>query len=195
MKAFIPILLLLAGTAQAEVYKTITPDGEVIYSDVRTSGAKQMNVPKAQTYTPAPLPKKVLLPVETDLEPELYESFVIEAPQNEETIRDNLGNVELLVTLAPGLIAKDGHRIEYYLDGEPHGRRTVDIRKTFVNVDRGEHQLSAAVVDKTGKVIISTEPVTVFMHRESLLHPKNPLNPNNPNRPPNPGAPPRAPSP
>ena len=183
MKAFIPILLLLAASVQAEVYKTITPDGEVIYSDVRTGDAKQMNVPRAQTYTPPPMPAPALLPVTTEVEPDIYNSFVVDSPLDQQTIRDNLGNVELLVTLEPGLIARDGHRIEYYLDGEPNGRRTVDTRKTFVNVDRGEHQLSAAVVDKRGKVIIRTEPVTVFMHRESLLHtkPKNPLNPSNPN--------------
>ncbi|MDX1697061.1 MAG: DUF4124 domain-containing protein, partial [Thiohalobacterales bacterium] len=156
MKAFIPLLLLLASSVQAEVYKTITPDGEVIYSDVRTRDSRQMNVPSAQTYSPPPLPAPALLPVTTDVEPELYKSFVVESPQNEATIRDNLGNVELLVTLDPELLAGDGHRIEYYLDGEPHGRRTVDTRKTYVNVDRGEHQLSAAVVDQSGKVIIST---------------------------------------
>ena len=173
MKAFIPLLMLLATPALAEVYKTITPSGEVIYSDVKTRGAKQMNVPKPQVYTPPPLPAPVNPPPEKEEDKAVYSSFIIDSPVNEETIRDNLGNITLLLTLEPELIAGQGHRIQYFLDGEPHGRSTVDTEKTFTNVERGEHQVSAVVVDSAGKTLIDTPPVTVFLHRESLLHPKN----------------------
>jgi hypothetical protein len=195
MKVIIPVLLLLTMPVQAEVYKTITPDGEVIYSDVRTNGAKQLNVPKPQTYTPPPLPVSVQQPAVEEDESGIYTSFVIDSPVNEETVRDNLGNVELLVTLEPALIAKNGHRIEYYLDGEPHGRPTVDTRKTFTSLDRGEHQLSAAVVDDKGTAIIRTQPVTVYLHRpstqqvNSLLNPDNPNSPKHPDHPQNPANP------
>ena len=171
MKVFIPLLLLFATPALAEVYKTVTPDGEVIYSDVKTRDSKAFNVPKAQVYTPPPLPLPVNPPVVPEEEKELYSSFTIDSPVNEETIRDNLGNIPLLVTLEPELIAKDGHRIQYFLDGEPHGRRTVDTEKTFTNVDRGEHRLSAAVVDDSGNSIINTPQVTVFVKRASLQNP------------------------
>ena len=173
MKVFIPLLLLFATPALAEVYKTVTPDGEVIYSDVKTRDSKAFNVPKAQVYTPPPLPVPVNPPPEKEEDKAIYSSFVIDSPVSEETIRDNLGNIPLLLTLEPELIAKDGHRIQYFLNGEPHGRRTVDTEKTFTNVERGEHQVSAVVVDGAGKTLIDTPPVTVFMHRESLLHPKN----------------------
>ncbi len=178
MKVIIPVLLLLATPALADVYKTVTPDGEVIYSDVKTRGAKQMNVPKAQTYTPPPLPVPVNQPVVPE-EKAAYSTFTIDSPVNEETIRDNLGNISLLVTLEPELVAKDGHRIQYFLDGKPHGRKTVDLQKTLVNVERGEHQLSAVVVDNDGKVIIDSEPVTIYLKRESIKHPNNPRNPAN----------------
>ena len=200
MKVIIPILLLLATPALAEVYKKVTPSGEVIYSDVKTQGAKQMSVPKAQTYTPPPLPVPVNPPVVPEQEKAIYSDFSIDSPVNEETIRDNLGNITLLLTLEPELIAKDGHRIQYFLDGKPHGRRTVDTEKTFTNVDRGEHQLSAAVVDKSGALLIDTPPVTVFVHRASLLNPNLPRDsagiivPRKINQPANPSAPPPAPA-
>jgi len=76
----------------------------------------------------------------------IYQSLVIDTPVNEETIRDNQGNIELLVSSKPGLIRTDGHRIVYYLDGKQHGRRTVDTRKVFTNVDRGEHILTVATI-------------------------------------------------
>lgn len=181
MKVFIPVLLLLATPVLAEVYKKVTPSGEVIYSDVRTQGAKQLNVPEPQTYTPPPLPVAVNSSLEQKEDKALYSSFVIDSPVNEETIRDNLGNVPVLLTLEPKLIAKDGHRIQYFLDGKLHGRKTVDMQKTMVNVDRGEHTLSAVVIDQSGAPIISTTPVTVFVHRSSSQLPNSPLNPNNPN--------------
>ncbi len=179
MKVIIPVLLLLATPALADVYKTVTPDGEVIYSDVKTRGAKQMNVPKAQTYTPPPLHVRVNQPVEPEKDQAIYSSFAIDSPVDKETIRDNLGNIPLLLTLEPELVAKDGHRIQYFLDGKPHGRKTVDLQKTLVNVDRGEHQLSAVVVDNDGKVIINSGPVTIYLQRESIRHPNNPRNPAN----------------
>ena len=204
MKVVILILLLLAMPVQAEVYKTITPEGEVIYSDVRTNGAKPINVPKAQTYTPPPLPVRAQpQPLEQEADNGMYSSFVIDSPQNtdtvrdeqgnlEYTVRDNLGNLELLVTAKPKLIAKDGHRIQYYLDGEPHGRPTVDTRKVYTSVDRGEHKLSAAILDNRGKVIIRTATAKVHLHRlssqqpNSLTNPDNPKSPRHPDNPRNP---------
>jgi len=174
MKVIIPVLLLLATPALADVYKTVTPDGEVIYSDVKTRGAKQFDVPKAQVYTPPPLPVPVNQPVVPEKDKAIYSSFAIDSPVNEETIRDNLGNIPLLVTLEPELIAKDGHRIQYFLDGKPLGRPTVDTEKTYTSVDRGEHQLSAAVLDKDGTPIIKTPPVKVFVQHASLLNPNFP---------------------
>ena len=173
MKAIISVLLLLATPAVAQVYKTVTPDGEVIYSDVKTRGAKQMNVPKPQTYTPPPLPVPVNPPAVTEKKA-VYSSFTIDSPVNEETIRDNLGNIPLLLTLEPELNDKDGHRIQYFLDGKPHGRPTVDTEKAYTNVDRGEHQLSAAVIDKDGASVIDTPSVKVFVQRASLLNPNIP---------------------
>jgi hypothetical protein len=60
------------------------------------------------------------------------------------------------------------------------------------NIERGEHTLSASVLDESGTVIIASKPVTVFVKRESVLHEKDerllpPGVPENPNiRSPNP---------
>ena len=168
---------------QAEVFKTVTPDGEVIYSDVKTRGSKQMNVPEPQTYTPVPVPVPVQAAVsEQEADSAIYKSLVIDSPVNEETVRDNQGNIEILISSTPALIRTDGHRIVYYLDGEQHGRRTVDTRKVFTNVDRGEHILTVAIVDTNNAVIIESQPVKVFLHRASVQQRFNPMNPNNPNK-------------
>ncbi len=183
MKVIIPLLLLIAMPLQAEVFKTVTPDGEVIYSDVKTSGSKQMNVPEPQTYTPVPLPQTVQDAVsEQEADSVIYKRLVIDTPVNEETIRDNQGNIELLISSEPELIRTDGHRIVYYLDGKKHGRRTIDTRKVFTNVERGEHILTVAIVDTNNAVILESQPVKVFLHRASVQQRFNPMNPNNPNK-------------
>ena len=43
------ILLLLAGSAHAEVYKSINADGEVVYSDTPTQGAEAVKLPARMT--------------------------------------------------------------------------------------------------------------------------------------------------
>lgn len=178
MKLIPLILLSLAMPAQAEVYKTVTPDGQVVYSDTPTTGARPMNVPEITTYAPPPLP--VLAPVQRPDEiTAVYDSFEVDSPGDESTVRDSVGNIEMLVTLQPGLIVKQGHRIEYYDNGKQHGRPTVDTRKVFTSLDRGEHTLSAVVIDENGQQLISTRPVTVYLHKPSILHPNNPLNPAN----------------
>jgi len=182
MKVIIPVLLLMTMPLQAEVFKTVTPDGEVIYSDVKTSGSKQMNVPEPQTYTPVPVPVQQAVNEQEEADNAIYKSLVIDSPVNEETVRDNQGNIELLISSTPALIRTDGHRIVYYLDGKQHGRRTVDTRKVFTNVDRGEHILTVAIVDTNDAVIIESQPVKVFLHRASVQHRFNPMNPNNPNK-------------
>ena len=45
MKYSAYLLVLLATTAQAEVYKSINADGEVIYSDIPSQGAKPVQMP------------------------------------------------------------------------------------------------------------------------------------------------------
>jgi len=184
MKVIIPLLLLIAVPLQAEVFKTVTPDGEVIYSDVKTSGSKQMNVPEPQTYTPVPVAVQQAVSEQQADEADnaIYQSLVIDSPVNEETVRDNQGNIELLISSTPALVRTDGHRIVYYLDGKQHGRRTVDTRKVFTNVDRGEHILTVAIVDTNDAVIIESQPVKVFLHRASVQQRFNPMNPNNPNK-------------
>ena len=178
MKVFIALVVLLALPVQADVYKSVTADGEVIYSDQPSPGATLMNAPALSTYAPPPLPTFTPAPAKAEKK-EIYETFVIDSPVDEATVRDSQGNVEFLVTLKPPLLAKYGHRLEYYVDGNAHGRRTVDTRKVFTGLERGEHQLSVAVVDEDGEKVISAEPVMVYLRRNSIFLPGNPQNPKN----------------
>ena len=173
------ILLLLAGSAQAEVYKSINEAGEVVYSDTRTQGAEAMKLPALPTYTPPPVTPTTNSKVESE-KTAIYENLVFLKPEDDATIRNNQGIINAELKLTPALRGKLKHRVQFYLDGEAYGEPVRSIRTTMSNVDRGEHSLTASVLDANGDTLISADPVIVHLHRESI---HNPNNPNNPNRP------------
>ena len=173
------IMLLLAGSAHAEVYKSINADGEVVYSDTRTAGAEAMKLPALPTYTPPPVTQPIAGAAES-VEKTAYEDLVFVKPEDDATVRNNQGIINIELKLTPALRSKRGHRIQFYLDGEAYGEPVSSIRTTMSNVDRGEHSLTASVLDTNGESLISTAPVIVHLHRETI---NNPNHPNNPNRP------------
>jgi len=167
MKYSVYMLLLLAATAQAEVYKSINANGEVVYSDIPSQGAERVQMPELPTYTPVPLPVAAPpAPVpSTPAAEEAYSAFSMAQPHAEETIRGTAGRVDVSLTLEPALQVEAGHGIQYFLDGKPHGKPVAQLSTSLLNVDRGTHSVSAAVVDDSGKEIMKTTPVTIYIHR------------------------------
>jgi len=173
------IMLLLTGSAQAEVYKSINEAGEVVYSDSPSKGAEVMHMPELPTYTPPPVAEPVAATTEP-VETASYSEIEFVKPENGATIRNNQGIINAELKLVPALRRRSNQRIQFYLDGEPYGAPGTSIRTTMANVDRGEHTLTASVLDAGGEAVISSDPVIVHLHRETIY---NPNNPNNPNRP------------
>jgi hypothetical protein len=164
------ILLLMASAAvHAEVYKSINADGEVVYSDQPTRGAERIKMPDLPSYTPQPA-RTLGRSKRATVQQIHYEHFTLSSPANEATVRNNLGTVLIETALAPALMSSLGHSIQYYLDGVAHGAAIDRTTLTLANVDRGQHQLSASVLDASGNVLISTAEITVFVKRASKLH-------------------------
>jgi hypothetical protein len=178
MKFPVYLLVLLAATAHAEVYKSTNADGEVIYSDVPSLGARRMQMPELPTYTPVPLPVAPAAPADaTGAVDAGYSTMALDKPRNEESIRSNAGILNVAVSLEPALQSDRGHRVQFFLDGEPQGKPVARLSTSFMNVARGTHTLSAAVIDEGGASLITSAPVTFHLQRTSILQPKNPLNP------------------
>jgi len=172
-------MLLLAGSAHAEIYKSINAAGEVVYSDTRTQGAETLKMPALPTYTPPPATSSTTSKAKT-VETAIYDDFVFLTPEDDATIRNNQGIINAELKLTPALRGKLNHRVQFYLDGEAYGEPGSSIRTVMSDVERGMHSLTASVLDANGESLISTDPVIVHLHRESIF---NPNNPNNPNRP------------
>ena len=170
MKRILILLVLFACQAHAEVYKSINADGEVVYSDTPTQGAERLNMPALPTYTPPPLATPGFTPAQAPEKKDYYESFAFISPTNEETVRNNLGILNIQLKLTPALQGRLRHRVQFFLNGEPYGTPVGNTSLTISNLDRGDYILSAAVVDADGNTLISTGDIVVYMKRHSILN-------------------------
>jgi hypothetical protein len=173
MKRILILLVLVACQANAEIYKSINADGEVVYSDTPSKGAETVKMPALPTYTPPPVPASSYSPAQTEEKKDYYKTFAFISPVNEETVRNNLGILNIEAKLTPVLQGRLGHRVQFYLNGEPYGEPVGKTSLTISNLDRGEYTLSAAVVDSAGAAQITTDDVVVYMKRHSILNPPN----------------------
>ncbi|MGD9602068.1 MAG: hypothetical protein AB7O21_04240 [Gammaproteobacteria bacterium] len=103
--------------------------------------------------------------------PAAYGSIEILSPQHEETLRDNGGDVTVRVRTRPRLRAGTGHHLRILLDGRLQGIASERTEIGLRNLDRGSHQIVAVIVDADGQELVRSAPVTVYLHRRSLLHP------------------------
>lgn len=162
-------LLLISFSPQAELYKGIDADGNVIYTDIEIPNAEKIPMPSPNIIQ---MPK--LEPVEKIIEKKArgYSTFKLEQPKNNATLRINDGNVTVSLSLTPDLDTKAGDTISILVDGRVVTKGSTTLTTQVLNIDRGEHTISAAIKDKNNKTIISSNTVIFHMKRQSILHPK-----------------------
>ena len=165
--------IVFAATVAAQtVYESQGKSGPV-FSDQPSPGAKPITVgptnvvpstppPAAQPDTPAPPPS--------------YRSLAVAEPENEGTIHSNTGAFEVRVRSSPGLRSSAGDRLRLVLDGNllpgSYGSSRIRLTESDWQSAAGgggvEHTLQAAIVDKTGRLLIESPPVTFYVHRAAV---------------------------
>jgi hypothetical protein len=169
-------ILLLAGlspVALGEIYKTVDANGNVVFTDIAPvdrSGqpaAQPVTVDPVNSYQPPPAP----VPQQGDAPPEsddvgYYAEIAVISPLEDETIRDNSGNVQIQITIAPRL--RGDHRLMLILDGNDIGLEAVNGVFELSNVDRGTHTAAGRVIDQLGNTVIESSPVTFNLMRVAL---------------------------
>jgi hypothetical protein len=164
--AYFLCLMLAMGAAQAgKVYKYTLANGDVVYSDKPPPAdqAEEVTLEPLQSFTVPPAP-----PLEDSTAPERepeavgYEEFKVTSPSNDQTIRDNGGNVHVSLSLTPGL--QGGHSIDVMMDGQSIGSGS-GTSVTLTEVDRGTHTVQAAIKDSEGKEIARSNSVIFHLKR------------------------------
>jgi hypothetical protein len=161
-----------AGTASAETYKWVDAQGQVHYSDrPPESGGVKVELLPAQTYHAPAVSKATAADTSrTTAGAESYSVFELASPRPGETFSNTGGTLGVQVRIEPAL--QPGHSLWLYLDGKRiDGLSTTGTSFELQNVWRGEHQLLAAVIDNSGKPVVTTAPVTFVMQQHSIAKP------------------------
>jgi hypothetical protein len=88
-----------------------------------------------------------------------YTSFSIISPADQETIQ-NQPDVTVSLKVEPALQGSD--KIQVYVDGKAWGEPQAATTISLGRLDRGTHQLSAAIVDANHKVVKQSNSVTAY---------------------------------
>lgn len=169
-------LSILVGSVLGAIYRSVDDQGNVTFSDQPNGVSEAVELPPVMTY-PAPSFPASSPPVsdKSDKKPAPgYENFAVVSPGQDQAFWDGAGNVQVKLSLSPGLRTDAGHRVVFYLDGQSGGEPDTTLEKIFRTVDRGQHTVSAAIVDAGGAVIIETEKVTFQLHRAAVPQPPPP---------------------
>jgi len=189
-KSLLLIFLVFFNTVNARVYKGVSSDGEVVYSDVPFRDSAEFNAPPiAVLEMPDVILDKVLFEktakeekievdklaaekaeadnVEISRQAEFpYTKFFIESPKDKQSIWNN-PELEVSLYLTPSLNNVKKHKIWLLLDGEPLVKNSVSVSIPTGRLERGEHKLQAQVRDSKGKLITKTKTIIVYIHYSS----------------------------
>ncbi len=159
------LLVLLWLPVSADVYRWTDDKGVVHYTDKPPAGnAKPVELPKLQTYKPGATPAPSATPDDdAAAAPVAASSIAIVTPQPEETIRDSEGKVSVVVNAA----VETGQGLVYYLDGKAQNEPTPSTGYLLLGVERGEHQISAALVAADGRELARAGPVKFYRQQVS----------------------------
>jgi len=167
------IILPLGGSALAQqIYRTVDEDGNVVFSDVPPSPSQQgeaVNVAPMNTFS-APAIEASESSESTDSAEAIYRYLEITSPGNEESIRDNAGNVTITAAIEPRL--RRSHRMVLVMDQNPTEIVAEGSEFVLRNVDRGTHTVSVRVLDRAGVVQVESEARTFHMLRYRLPTPR-----------------------
>ncbi|MFP3874950.1 MAG: DUF4124 domain-containing protein [Thiohalophilus sp.] len=174
------LLFTLPAVAADKIYKKVNPDGSVEYSDEPFEGSEEMPSKRIPSMSFEKSPDiDFQSPARDDQDADASYEVSVTSPANDESIRDNTGNVTLQGRVAPGL--RGGHSLRWILDGEALDDSGSSVQLS--NVDRGTHTVKLEVVDNDGEVLAASSSVTFHLLRHSAIPPANPAPNYNPPKP------------
>ena len=163
------MLLILStslGAAESKIYRTVDKDGNVVFTDIAPKIDEPNDTVELQNTNSFAVEEALGQRQEWVVEGagsegaeseevgSNYTALVIQSPTNDETIRENTGNLTVVAVLTPEI--RPGHRIRLLLDGAVVSESSQAIFD-LQNIDRGTHTLTTELVDQSGKVLISSD--------------------------------------
>ena len=166
--------VILHSSVNAELFKWVDENGEVIYSDQPPPTANSQDeylldekeLPPL-INTPA-LQNPIGQTTAKSVEESQIQSVSITYPEHDTAVRSNDGTLNIQLAVSPELDQKSGETVVILMDGLEIYRGK-DSQVTLLEVDRGTHTLEAKMLSSNGQTISSAEPVTFTLQRYSAL--------------------------
>jgi len=166
-------LILWASQSTAQtVYRTVDENGRVTYTDrppADNEAEAEAQLPHINTAPDTPTRNQSQpQPRENRAEQQQvrYEANIIN-PAPESSVPP--GQRDLNITVALDQELRDNHFLAYYLNGELVAE-TRERQFLVQEIIRGTHQIEVDVLDANGSVLGSANPVTVYVHRTSVIN-------------------------
>lgn len=96
-------------------------------------------------------------------------TLTISSPQNEQTFRNNSGQLTVQNQLSPALPNEEQTTLVLYIDANRHACDAASLSCAADNVERGTHQLHTELISQNGKILASSQPITVYLFRASAV--------------------------
>jgi len=160
--------------ADAQLYKGLDAEGNVVYSDQPFENAEKFtpaSLSVVNTPKRAPKPSKATAD-EEEVKAFKYTDFDIVSPKNNETIWDN-PQLAVTLRLKPDLNTKEKHTVWLLMDGKVIVKNSQTTTLQIGRLERGAHQLQAQVKDKAGKVVVRSRPIVVHI-KNTVIQRKSP---------------------
>lgn len=160
------LLFLAAPVADGgEIYKTVDEHGNVVFTDRpsprQREQAEPVDVQPPNTFPSdeATVPSGGSLPRRDGYDDVQYR-LAISAPRNEETVRSNSGDLDVVTFARPSL--RGQHRLVLVLDGQALDIEPDGTTWHLFNLDRGTHDLMLEVVDPNQNRAVAQSARSVF---------------------------------
>ena len=167
--SIIALLLVSLSVGSTVVYKKTNQDGTVIYSDEPSEGAVLLDQSVSNTVVmPSLLPPKrpsyVSQGSKKSSSAEALYSLKIISPAAEQTVRSNLGEVDVVASISP----KASGIFQLMLNGELYLTKPSPVFH-LQDLQRGEYSLQIRFVGKSGKILALTDMQIFYLHKASVF--------------------------
>ncbi|HDY8053103.1 TPA: DUF4124 domain-containing protein [Vibrio vulnificus] len=177
MKLLFALVLSLSAplVCAQTVYTWVDDNGVLHMSDTPNNGAKTVKLPDLEASAPPPQVESTQFldkPAEVAKEkPKSQQqeakplALTLASPSHDATIRSNQGIITIQVQTNRKLDI--GEQLQLVFDGNRYGAPQTSTLWQLKNIDRGTHIIAIQAV-RSGKLIASTSPISVHLHRTKI---------------------------
>ena len=168
----LPLFILGTSLAQATtVYKCTDANGDTVFTDKPCKGGLKMDVEPVPTIPAFHVPPQANTPsTQPPAKNFHYNKVILMEPKDQKYFINDGNPIPVQIALSPSLRSTD--QVQLMVNGSPHGAPKASTVFSLDSSIRGTYQISANVLDQTGNVIGTSNSVTIYVKRHSVLMPK-----------------------